>query len=43
MTDENTEWESLLDDFECEDCDETLVDCTCDSDEEYEFDDEDEE
>jgi hypothetical protein len=42
MTDENTDWESLLDDFECEDCDEPLVDCTCDS-EEYEFDDEDEE
>jgi hypothetical protein len=39
MTDENTDWESLLDDFECEDCDETLADCVCDS-EEYEFDDE---
>jgi len=39
MTDENTNWESLLDDFECVDCDEPLVDCTCDT-EEYEFDDE---
>jgi hypothetical protein len=41
MTDENTDWESLLDDFECVDCDEPLADCTCE--EEHDFDDEDEE
>lgn len=39
MTDNNTDWESLLEDFECEDCGESIVDCSCDT-EEYEFEEE---
>ena len=34
MTEENTDWASLLSDFECEDCDESLDECLCEDEEE---------
>lgn len=39
MTDDTTDWESLLGDFECEDCHKSILDCVCDT-EEYAFDEE---
>lgn len=36
MTDENTDWASLLDEFECEDCEKALAECVC-NEVEYEF------
>lgn len=39
MNDDTTDWESLLEDFECEDCHKSLLDCLCDT-EEYIFDEE---
>jgi hypothetical protein len=35
MTEENTDWASLLSDFECEECGETLEDCLCDDEEAF--------
>lgn len=34
MTEDNTDYESLLEDFECDECGETLEDCQCDSEDE---------
>jgi len=30
MTDDTTDWASLLSDYECDNCGETLDECTCD-------------